>query len=491
MENKQRSFIVFVTLGIIIVLIIGGVWYSKIHKTTLTFGNEYFQLNILNGWSVQKLSDGAVSFTKNGYLLMIYPKVGSNSDSFQAITLIGNMIGPKLVNRYSYWAPCGTYTQENISSTLVRTDQFVKSSKNLSCNFPTDGKVHWYLSLTTTGEKTTYSGEPMYLGEATKVSPISNSACGFKLEETGCGFLIAMTYQGSSLNDFPMQDSPGLIQMLGEMSSMVKTIQFKEQPALTKPIDVGCTLASFAQYNLKVSPTPIQLDNGESQKFGVKTEACFQEDNLNGNGKIDSVVFTATANGNGGTIHEMAFIASKNGQPYNIATELLPDRTDISNIDVDAGIISIYVKPLKSSNIPWHRINYRLDSSTFTKISDDAFDYNYQNDTYGFIVAFPQDWKGMSVKETADTNGHYITFQYPNQDVSTTSRQWIPISIYSYDVWNKIQKGEIVVSAAPFPPGEIGRNAKWVFALPPRWVGFADATHQKEAQVIVGTLSAF
>ena len=30
------------------------------------------------------------------------------------------------------------------------------------------------------------------------------------------------------------------------------------------------------------------------------------------------------------------------------------------------------------------------------------------------------------------------------------------------------------VSAAPIGPEELGQNTKYVFALPPRWIGFTD-----------------
>jgi hypothetical protein len=41
--------------------------------------------------------------------------------------------------------------------------------------------------------------------------------------------------------------------------------------------------------------------------------------------------------------------------------------------------------------------------------------------------------------------------------------------VYTLDQWNQVQQGTLVVTAAPFPPSELGRNKTYVFALPPRY----------------------
>ena len=46
------------------------------------------------------------------------------------------------------------------------------------------------------------------------------------------------------------------------------------------------------------------------------------------------------------------------------------------------------------------------------------------------------------------------------------------------------------VSAAPYGPIKLGESNKYVFALPPRWVGFTDALGQNEAKEIVKTFMA-
>jgi hypothetical protein len=56
--------------------------------------------------------------------------------------------------------------------------------------------------------------------------------------------------------------------------------------------------------------------------------------------------------------------------------------------------------------------------------------------------------------------------------------------IFTYPQWDLIDKGDLAVSAAPFGPGEIGRNSRYVFALPPRY-NFADAIGVDEVIAIM------
>jgi len=52
--------------------------------------------------------------------------------------------------------------------------------------------------------------------------------------------------------------------------------------------------------------------------------------------------------------------------------------------------------------------------------------------------------------------------------------------IYSIAQW----KANPVVSVAPIDPNELGRNRKYVFALPPRW-NFDELEGVEEAETIV------
>lgn len=56
--------------------------------------------------------------------------------------------------------------------------------------------------------------------------------------------------------------------------------------------------------------------------------------------------------------------------------------------------------------------------------------------------------------------------------------------IFTPEQWNLIEKEKLSVSAAPIGPSELGRNSKYVFALPARY-NFAFPTGFEEVQKII------
>jgi len=42
--------------------------------------------------------------------------------------------------------------------------------------------------------------------------------------------------------------------------------------------------------------------------------------------------------------------------------------------------------------------------------------------------------------------------------------------VFTHAQWNSLQQGDFAVSAASIGSGEIGRNRKYVFAVPPRMI---------------------
>ena len=42
-------------------------------------------------------------------------------------------------------------------------------------------------------------------------------------------------------------------------------------------------------------------------------------------------------------------------------------------------------------------------------------------------------------------------------------------TVFTHAQWDESEKNQIIVSAAPIGPSELGRNKKFVFALPPRY----------------------
>jgi membrane-bound inhibitor of C-type lysozyme len=125
----------------------------------------------------------------------------------------------------------------------------------------------------------------------------------------------------------------------------------------------------------------------------------------------------------------------------------------------------------------------------------------YKNNDYGFQITLPGSWRGYSVLseawngQTVDEKatkyqGPKIIIRNPNW---TQTKLWqdIPVMVFTPDQWKLIETENLAVSAAPIGPSKLGENTKYVFALPPRWVGFTDALGQDEAVKITQTFKAF
>lgn len=119
----------------------------------------------------------------------------------------------------------------------------------------------------------------------------------------------------------------------------------------------------------------------------------------------------------------------------------------------------------------FNTINERRDTSSVTTTE-------YINKEYGFGLTLPQRWQGYTI--VTDTwvgqhmsgapaeRGAVITVRHPAWTMDRP-RQDIPIMIFPYDAWELIQTEQLSVSAAPIPPTELGRNNRYIFALPARY----------------------
>ncbi len=115
-------------------------------------------------------------------------------------------------------------------------------------------------------------------------------------------------------------------------------------------------------------------------------------------------------------------------------------------------------------NVP--TLNARFSFTSTYSVSISTLDSN----------AFPQDWKGYLIVSSEwrgregelDRYGPIITIRHPSW---TEQAPWldIPLMVFTRKQWHSVMNEDLVVSAAPTPPGDIGRNAKYVFALPPRY----------------------
>jgi hypothetical protein len=113
----------------------------------------------------------------------------------------------------------------------------------------------------------------------------------------------------------------------------------------------------------------------------------------------------------------------------------------------------------------------------------------YRNSAYGFCFVLPASWKGYTIvaekwNGTVFSSGQAVhgpqllirnpkwTEEAPYQDIT--------IMVFTPAEWQHVEDGDMGVSAAPVGPSELGHNSRYVFALPPRWIGFIDTLGQDE-----------
>jgi hypothetical protein len=97
----------------------------------------------------------------------------------------------------------------------------------------------------------------------------------------------------------------------------------------------------------------------------------------------------------------------------------------------------------------------------------------YKNKKYRFRFSLPRSWKGYALiveqwHGSSDQKGPEILIRHPLW-TAANPHQDIQVMVFTLAQWELIDQGEPVVSAAPVGPGELGRNAKYVLAVPPRY----------------------
>lgn len=106
----------------------------------------------------------------------------------------------------------------------------------------------------------------------------------------------------------------------------------------------------------------------------------------------------------------------------------------------------------------------------------------YVNKDYGFDVALPDSWKGYSIAtenwqgySIADASGQKLVAEGPQLSVrhplwtNEKPRQDIPVMVFTLAQWDDMSADKFHIGAAPINPSELGRNNKYVFALPARY----------------------
>jgi hypothetical protein len=108
----------------------------------------------------------------------------------------------------------------------------------------------------------------------------------------------------------------------------------------------------------------------------------------------------------------------------------------------------------------------------------------YHNLQYGFCFRAP--WSYSIVDQTWSGTLFDTQEKVSGPELIIRNREWskedpwqdIPIMIFTLSQWNLVEAGKLAVSAAPIGPSELGRTANYVFALPPRWIGFTEVEGQ-------------
>jgi hypothetical protein len=130
-------------------------------------------------------------------------------------------------------------------------------------------------------------------------------------------------------------------------------------------------------------------------------------------------------------------------------------------------------------------------------VSTDTSSIIYNNFQFGFAFTLPQSWQNYSIITTqwegiaivgqqsgkVVQSGPIVSIRHP-QWTAAVPRQDIPIMIFTLNQWDSLQKAEFSVGAAPIPPSELGRNSRYVFALPARY-NYAFPTGFEEVETIL------
>jgi hypothetical protein len=208
------------------------------------------------------------------------------------------------------------------------------------------------------------------------------------------------------------------------------------------------------------------------------------------------------------------WISNPLNAPGRLTSSPWPDRIEILSIDkisekiyhVKGEIIELINSGQKTVDIAAKRPitltvkkmgnDWLIDAVTLGSY-ENANAIVYENTEYGFSFRLPESWKGYSIVtdkwvgtalEDSQTNeaaqtGPIISIRHP-QWTSQNQRQDIPIMIFTLDQWNLLQQEKFHIGAAPFGPSELGRNTKYVFALPARY-NYAFPTGFEEVEDIL------
>ena len=193
---------------------------SKIYE------NQYMKVTVPGGWkaaeavktvyngsvAVKSPNPAAVNITKGNYTLYINTQAsqasGAEGGRFAEIAMGAPSADAVVTEQPS--PPCGTSENHPAILDHPRVDLYVSSKdKTDYCNVPTNGKTVWYFSYITNS---------------------SNGYFNYYKNDTPPGFVITMAYNSKTVNSFPVKGSMELNQALDDMTTIIKSLDIKQQP---------------------------------------------------------------------------------------------------------------------------------------------------------------------------------------------------------------------------------------------------------------------
>lgn len=201
--------------------------------------------------------------------------------------------------------------------------------------------------------------------------------------------------------------------------------------------------------------------------------------------------------------------------PGRMVSSPWPDRIEISNTEklsdgtykVTGSIIEVTSVEASSGGVAAKRLitlvvqksqeKWQITDVTLGDYEDSSTNL-YKNKEYGFDFQLPQSWKDYTViiaswegLEIGSTKvletGPIINLRHPLW-TADKPRQDIPVMVFTLSQWNMLQQEKFHIGAAPIGPKELGRNSKYVFALPARY-NFSFLTGFEEVENILNNNS--
>lgn len=208
------------------------------------------------------------------------------------------------------------------------------------------------------------------------------------------------------------------------------------------------------------------------------------------------------------------FLSDPLNAPGRLTSSPWPDRIEISSADktsdgvykVEGVIIEVTSAEQGTSNAADKRaitLEVKKTDGKWLITSVSMGDYTagdsilYRNAEYGFDFTLPsswsgytivsQEWEGRSLEESTmgqiTEKGPKLLIRHPLW-TKENPREDIPVMVFTLAQWQKVSEEKLSLGAAPIGPTELGRNSKYVFALPARY-NFDSLTGYQEVEQIM------